>query len=698
MKSFIKAHKRNESIQSTTSSTTVKSPLSSPSLNNVPSSNSNSNSPKKLLVPIKNLFHKRRPLSELSDLLISKPIVFDENRITQNPVPSVSASNSLIVPTSKLSISSKRSSKFRYRPRPQENDDDDDYDDDDDDDDSSVGSNGSNFSFVKDTIGGRNTSVKYYKTKKAYTSKTTDPFIDDIDHDLDIDDDYDFDNNGLDDYDNDDDDINYIDNFEEFIPQNHDFDHWDDNKEIYEPSENPINYNEQNQNHYNVKPNDDKELIDNQADYDEFMFNVNSEEIDQINNSADFGSQMDSQGDILVIENSDCFAIHSKVPFNLSYHMSLDGLKGNENRSNDALDFLENYLETDHEKSNSSTPKFESHDDLELYDLDSPLINGITVGDGFTTRFKGISPSVHTVKMNNKVKSLHLSIDEINIFKSDFEDTVGLGLLPSMNQNSTSCLLTSEMENSTSKGDSDKLNSIASSESQAEINKTLKSLESGSGSSDLITTPSKSTTSSSSKINRQSINEMMNLLETLQTNDEISQQNKRDSIENMMSFLKNIQKTQIEQHVPSNGPATKTPPFPLQKKIKEELELELDDPDDKYINETTFYDKEADLNDLERDLIDEVNQLPEDFDFNGDQDLVEQFEALNKSFHSHSHSFTVSNSFKKKPKKMLPSPLRNNNIIETSSKTVTYYNHSRNPSTRKSHSPIEDLSTICEKS
>ena len=45
----------------------------------------------------------------------------------------------------------------------EDNKDDDDNDDDDDDD------NSSQFSFVHDMKGGRNTSVKYYKTKNSKT-------------------------------------------------------------------------------------------------------------------------------------------------------------------------------------------------------------------------------------------------------------------------------------------------------------------------------------------------------------------------------------------------------------------------------------------------------------------------------------------------------------------------------------------------
>lgn len=78
-------------------------------------------------------------------------------------------------------------------------------------------SNSLQFSFIKDNIGGRNTSVKYYKTINPAKDLPTPPPINntfnehDLGYEVDEFSDYDYDNNGFDDDDDDDDEVGYND-------------------------------------------------------------------------------------------------------------------------------------------------------------------------------------------------------------------------------------------------------------------------------------------------------------------------------------------------------------------------------------------------------------------------------------------------------------------------------------------------------
>ena len=80
----------------------------------------------------------------------------------------------------------------------EDNKDDDDNDDDDDDDDD----NSSQFSFVHDMKGGRNTSVKYYKTKNSKNTNNDEGLLNtfnelDLGYEVDEFSDYDYENNGV---------------------------------------------------------------------------------------------------------------------------------------------------------------------------------------------------------------------------------------------------------------------------------------------------------------------------------------------------------------------------------------------------------------------------------------------------------------------------------------------------------------------
>ncbi|EGV60502.1 hypothetical protein PSN45_001747 [Yamadazyma tenuis] len=651
MKSFIKSHKRNESLQSYTSSSTTKSPQASPLLNQ---SSSAPSSPKKLLNPIKNLFHKRQPSADLDDIFVSRPNFYKSRDVKVISEPLDIVRNS----TKKSSKRLKSKSSASTNPdAPEEGDVD--YADS-----SSEGSDDSNFSFVKDVIGGRNTSIKYYKTKSTQVPEHNRPiyFDNDQDHDIDVDD-YDFENNGLDGYDGVDDyndieeDINYIDDFD------------DDVDKIDRPQP-------------------------GSCISDDAVFNPE----EYSNHFADTEDEGGYYGNMKI------YSLHNKKPFNQSYHLSINGSKhGSDKSGDDHVDLLDSYLDVDPDEIGftTDTPKFESIDDLQLYDLNSPLINGINMGGNTSSRFNNISPAVNT-NLHPNVKSFHLSIDEIQLYKG--EEDIGIGS-KSETKNlafgavlADSALDDDEITNIESYNDyqfqdsSDELTKSPSdtqgySEAQAEIDMTLKNLESS------AEPKSDAPKSVPPRINRRSINELMNLLENLQVDNGITQQSKRDSIENMMHFLKNIQKTQVSSSTDGGIlPNRHTVTSNAIKPVKETRAIKEQEDEDEGPN---FLD--TDLNDLEKDLLDEINQLPEDYDFDAREELLNQLDYINSSMRS--SPFMRSSSFNKKPKKLShSSSLKNPSKIETSNKTVTYYNKSQPGSFKsKSHSPIDDLMTIREK-
>ena len=143
------------------------------------------------------------------------------------------------------------------------------------DDEDSDDSMSSQFSFIKDRRGGRNTSVKYYKTAKP--AQTANTFVD---HDFgsDVESDYDYENNGLDDDDGEDDvRYNEFDNDEYHDDVNYNgFDDDDDDG---------VNYNDFDEEDndgviYNGFDDDDKDGIDDNGidDADELHHNDDEED------------------------------------------------------------------------------------------------------------------------------------------------------------------------------------------------------------------------------------------------------------------------------------------------------------------------------------------------------------------------------------------------------------------------------------
>lgn len=739
MKSFIKTHKRSESLQSTGS---IPTPLSSPVLNQSPNSN-NSNSPKKLLMPIKHLFHKRRTSSEVGDYASSNSLSYKDNgsstdlatstrpslltrgsnfsensrflRLSDKIIPTLNSLNDLKRSTSKIitknksndtdeqtdssrrkisikSSKSKRSTRnFTLRSASSIRTKISNFNGSSD----SMESNDSNFSFVKDMKGGRNTSIKYYKTKPKPKKEIETHYFEN--EDLDIDDDYDYENNGLDDFDNEEEEINYIDQFDDgdYNGDESNFPSRAMSDDVYDDIDDYSSYS-------GLQKDEDKGLISHIEEYDDDNYQDYDYDEDLEDHEHDsyyiqeyqVNEENNRRYNQAYFENESILTLpHNKIPFNHSYHLSIEGIVNNSSQDlfNDEYEILEDYLDIDAGRDLPS-PKYQSYDNLELFDLNSPLINGLTIGGDLNNgRYKNFSPNVHIAKYKSKIRSFHLSIDEIDLLKSEedlsdeefiTQDEGGLGITDEglkfggdLNEANLNILnyehnkdFSYPLKQDNKIPEQPKSSKISHKKNNShlseELNKSFKSLDSRD------TLPK--------KINRQSINEMMNLLENLQIDNEEGQRNKRNSIENMMNFLQTIQKTHIS---PKNNRKDSFASDVSLPQLDNDLHFgnvakiaSSTRSNDDLLESTKEYDQE--LNELEKDLIDEINQLPEDFDFDANEELLSQFDKLNKSIKL--SSFMRSNSFNKKPKKMAISSNLSNNKVQMSNKTVTYYNSYKN--------------------
>lgn len=250
-------------------------------------------------------------------------------------------------------------------------DDDDEYSDSDSD-------SSSQFSFVKDNAGGRNTSVKYYKTNTG-PPKNNNIFPqlnefneDDLEYEVDDFSDYDFENNGMDD-----DDFNYDD--EEDADGQYDAIFCDE-QEPFMGFEN------------NIRELNTEKSLDSASNNFEESSAISSNPFDKIEIAT---TSTDLKFPDIQLKNY--------RPFNHSYHLSIEGLddksKSLESMSEDNIhneDILENYMDLrrlssiDVANLNNSrkTPDLQSSGNLELYDLNSPIINGLTIGNNLRHRLR----------------------------------------------------------------------------------------------------------------------------------------------------------------------------------------------------------------------------------------------------------------------------------------------------------------------
>lgn len=234
----------------------------------------------------------------------------------------------------------------------------------------------SQFSFVKDNAGGRNTSVKYYKTNTSPRNNKAFPQLNefnenDLGYEVDEFSDYDFENNGMED-----EDFNYDD--EEDADGQYD-DIFCDEQENYQNSD-------------SIKELNTDKSLDSVSNNFEESSALSSNPFDKMETET-------TSTDVKLPD----VQLKNHRPFNHSYHLSIDGFD-DKSKSLESIsesnfhneDLLENYMDLRRLSSvdvatlnyNRKTPDLQSSGNLELYDLNSPMINGLTIGNNLRHRLR----------------------------------------------------------------------------------------------------------------------------------------------------------------------------------------------------------------------------------------------------------------------------------------------------------------------
>lgn len=720
-----------------------------------------------------------------------------------------------------------------------DNEDNDTIDGEEDEDEESDSS--SQFSFVKDKIGGRNTSVKYYKAAKSTPPSTNEGISNtfnehDLGYEVDEYSDYDYDNNGMDDdYDFDDEnqgDEQYNKLFDD------DLEHVNNINDDIESSKQ--NESDNVDDEYNDLEEEVPSRIDGIDDIDDVPSGVKGFETPPLKGGAFYNGDPHSQVDDYeegyyhnhistieelteIVDPEDVPSIERSVDtdnllrlpnhslpkqFNKAFHLSIQGLPSTpptlSSKSFESVDeseintddILENYLEfsklpsVTHAHSTSSldaATDMANGDYLHLYDLSSPIINGLTFGNNLHHRYPRRDNSknsgtdhfsrnldsdkngkFYNLPSNSNIKSYSSERQERDVFKERILRSFHGSLSDDLNFTIPEKVLAMEEF-------SKMLRANATASPSPVVNPSPQNLEVPDSSPEATKLKSVDKESNSSKMDkattRLSIIEMMDLLGSLETSDTTTNllglkdsnnenENKRQSISNMMNFLSSIETSQ-------NGEDSK-PPAAMNKETREQnrrsiadmmstlsilesntsdstteakakrksitnmmnllskldqenekyeykeepkqkaisknpiarLNTEKSDPrkryswfnNDEMINfksknaqivdnllksasannvVTNLTDEE--LNDegtnfqVDQELLDEVNQLPEDFDFE-EHELKSKFQKPMIEL-----GFYRSNSYNKKPIRAMMDNHYLSNKIETLNKTVTFY-------------------------
>ncbi|KAI5953990.1 hypothetical protein CANMA_004829 [Candida margitis] len=635
-------------------------------------------------------------------------------------------------------------------------DDDEDEEEDDDDDD-----NSSQFSFVQDMKGGRNTSVKYYKTNvakpKLEQSLVSNPFDEqDLGHD-DVDmSDYDFENNGLGDEDDDFDDYNEFDG--ENAAYNEMFQNDDSGSRTVSHEFDDDDYRERDGIYHATD-------LQNSVSAAEPTFGNLSRSFSPETKFREFISEQD-------------FPVHTM--FNSSHHLSIQGptkdecseLPSSPGRANIEEDILENYLDPSisnsiHSSNNHfgelESPVMHHEEEFELFDVSSPVINGLTIGHNLGHRSNRMGqnsnrslihrnpinmPMGHFGCNNSSDKGVSEGGRYIVSFHGSFDDSLNNSIKSKLDdfENWSSSRQNSKLsDNDVRHSSKAKPLGATVKQSSFDSNTTtrLSKQENGGGveANKISSTQNNTDTRGNdltSKQNRSSVVEMMGLLSTLQRNDpekgavdeaykSTGQQNRnsvaemmgllssledsqnvdasdegatesnskevRSSVAGMMNFLASvgeIEKLASDSEKSENGkPQTASKPIDQNLNLSQS-ELELLDSHIKrkpsfkryswFSSQESLTLKGVDPTDdsikpppLDQDILDEINQIPEDYDY--DEQSKFKGSTSEKSFSA--MGFERSSSFNRKPKKVVMMNQVKPNKVETLSKTVTFYDRNK---------------------
>lgn len=543
------------------------------------------------------------------------------------------------------------------------------YEDDDDLRDSDASSQ---FSFVKDIRGGRNTSVKYYKTKPSCksTGPTKAGFLqaDIMGYDEAGLSDYDFDNNGMDD-----DDGLEDGGYDDFEGTNRYHDFLDDNEGTVPTQSsslderNELDYeNDKSEDYENGQPDDYDNVhsddYENADDYENDQSDVY--EAGQFDNN-----EPDDYDEIVQHDEADSGALNPDTSHPLSDAASGSGpelplFSFSQSREGTpelrfgvpqdlttpgqvlTEDLLDSYLQFE----TPSTAGANARSPFELFASDSasPLINGITIGSEQKFRSQRISRNTPSDQPKNDVAEKLESKADISRNSS-----IGLGIASLTNKRRSIANMM------------DLLGSLEEASARDQAQKDLEEMKSLFEQLDKQNETKK-------PAKRSLVINMMNTLATLENaltapTEELKKK-ARNSIADMMKTLAALEIQQDEKPPSPHEPEiTQLPRRSSASSLGEKQRYSWlsngEFPKTKHDNLAADQGNAQ----LEEDLLDEVNQLPEDFDFE-DQEIHYESNLV--------PDFYRSNSYNKKPQKAVVDNSYQKNKIETSQKTVTFYRSS----------------------
>lgn len=500
----------------------------------------------------------------------------------------------------------------------------------------------SQFSFVKDIRGGRNTSVKYYKTKSSMKAdgglKPGFSQVDDMGYEVEALSDYDFENNGMDGdeglEDGGYDDFEGANRYDDFLDTD------DHQSTPFQPSK--LIGSEST-------PFEDK----SDDNYDEHNLE------DTANSTAAENFQIMSDSTYLSEPEPPFFSFVQSREATPEMKMSLSG----QNYSSPGEEFTDDLLDSYFERSrlpNTITPSSQkmlcrSPFESMLEEFPSPLLNGVTFGSEQRFRSQRNSRKLLQQQPRTAVNGEKEELGEV--------PDIGLGIVSAQTNNRLSIANMMDLLGSLEQSAAEDLKL-----KEAKI-QDMKSLFQELGKQSCQEKPSMP--------KRSLIINMMNTLADLETALDVPTEEKkkkaRNSIADMMKTLAALEKESDEQYWPpkqenswrqeidTTRTAEECPRRTSLCSSKESLKPKPDifisqSPED-IINDQNN-------SQLDEDLLDEINQLPEDYDFENQGSHLEVCQVPD---------FFRSNSYNKKPQKVILDNCYQKNKIETSQKTVTFY-------------------------
>lgn len=557
------------------------------------------------------------------------------------------------------------------------------------DDDDDVSDNSSQFSFVRDKRGGRNTSVKYYKTPHTNLETLNALNPQDFGFEDDAYSDYDFENNGMDDEDmfdsggEEEEEVNY--------------------NKLFDDDEVPVSH-----------PIESAAAVPSAVPVFSFQSNYKNHSSSELlwgplaERHKDDEARDASRRKLASLSlNQD-----SRRIYNGSYHLSIDGFEELDPQSASDLgeDILENYLELpyepySHQNVYEATPEPTSSPSLELFDLNSPLINGVTIGNNLFHRFGSIRSDTDGKRLESSANKMFIhrhdsqrltdhdearkiaanenkdrSLKKIRAFHGSVDHGLNSALEEKVNE-----FESFQKKRSEHLSEANKLKVTAEPLEHAglgilpsslqESNKLLPRFEGSGARNDEDSEPTKPNHQA-----RSSITQMMDILSGM--GQVLTSKNKRESVDDMMQrlailesdFSENLDHDKKDKSIRNSQIKHDTAPNLFQTKRT------VSGKRYSWCESDSFHDDEApsihiddEKTSLERrnsdeELLDEINQIPEDYDFES-QKVGNNHLSANYL----EGAFLRSNSFKKRPLKAIMDYKFANNKIETGGKTVTFY-------------------------